>query len=60
MPEELIPRLKERCKLAGIDWNRFRYNDNSCYLQVTSTRDQNIGGLRRRLPAASDMMHSEL
>lgn len=34
VPDELVPRLKEKCQAAGIDWSRFRYNDNRCMLQV--------------------------
>lgn len=34
MPEGLVERMKEKTAAAGIDWDRFQYNDNSCSAQV--------------------------
>jgi len=30
VPEGIVPRLRAACKAAGIDWDKFAYNDNQC------------------------------
>ncbi|CAN0490849.1 unnamed protein product, partial [Discosporangium mesarthrocarpum] len=30
VPQSIVPRVREACARANLNWDSFMYNDNSC------------------------------